>query len=99
MKGTTPAGSATEREAAEWVRAMFGRVARRYDLANHLLSFNLDRYWRGRPVARVRGALREPGARARGVCLGAGDALLAGGWGSRGAGWGEGFLHPEVAAG
>ena len=33
MKGTTPAGAATEREAAEWVRAMFGRVARRYDLA------------------------------------------------------------------
>ena len=26
MKGTTPAGAATEREASDWVRAMFGRV-------------------------------------------------------------------------
>ena len=35
MKGTTPAGAPGEQEAAAWVRAMFGRVARRYDFANH----------------------------------------------------------------
>ena len=63
MKGTTPAGAATEREASEWVRAMFGRVAHRYDLANHLLSLNIDRYWRARTVARVRTVLRAPGAK------------------------------------
>src|SRR6266851_4518709 len=77
MKGTTPAGAVTEREAAEWVRGMFGRVARRYDLANHLLSFNLDRYWRARTVARVRPVLRAPGARALDLCCGTGDLLLA----------------------
>ena len=43
MKGTTPEGARSEQEAATWVRAMFGRVAHRYDFANHLLSFNIDR--------------------------------------------------------
>ena len=32
---------------------MFGRIAPRYDLLNHLLSFNLDKRWRARTVARV----------------------------------------------
>lgn len=31
---------------AEKVRAMFAEISGRYDLLNHLLSFNLDRLWR-----------------------------------------------------
>ena len=54
MKGTAPPGARNEREAAAWVRGMFARVARRYDVANHLLSFNIDRLWRARTVRRVR---------------------------------------------
>ena len=77
MTGTTPPGVASEAEAARWVRNMFGRVAGRYDLLNHLLSANLDRYWRRRTVSRVRHILARPGARALDICCGTGDLLLA----------------------
>ena len=77
MKGTTPQGARNEREAAEWVRAMFGRVAHRYDLANHLLSFNIDRYWRAHTVARVRDVLARPEARVLDICCGTGDLVRA----------------------
>ena len=53
MTGTTPQGVQDEREASRWVREMFGRVAPRYDLLNHLLSFNLDKRWRTRTVNRI----------------------------------------------
>jgi demethylmenaquinone methyltransferase / 2-methoxy-6-polyprenyl-1,4-benzoquinol methylase len=77
MSGTTPEGARDEQEAAHWVRGMFGRVAGRYDLANHLLSMNIDRYWRARTVQRVRPILDRPGARVLDVCCGTGDLVLA----------------------
>ena len=98
MKGTTPAGAATEREASEWVRGMFGRIARRYDLANHLLSFNLDRYWRAHTVKRVRPILRRPGARVLDLCCGTGDLLLALEAARGGPVWGSDFCHPMLTA-
>jgi demethylmenaquinone methyltransferase/2-methoxy-6-polyprenyl-1,4-benzoquinol methylase len=98
MKGATPAGAATERDAAEWVRDMFGRVAQRYDLANHILSLNIDRYWRARTVARVRSVLRAPGAKALDLCCGTGDLLLALEADRGGAVWGGDFCHPMLTA-
>ncbi len=77
MSGTTPAGTTNDAEASQWVRAMFGRVAHRYDFANHLLSLNIDRHWRARTVARVRAVLRRPGARVLDLCCGTGDLMLA----------------------
>jgi demethylmenaquinone methyltransferase/2-methoxy-6-polyprenyl-1,4-benzoquinol methylase len=77
MKGATPAGARSEQEAAIWVRAMFGRVAHRYDLANHLLSFHIDRWWRARTVRRVRPILERPGARVLDICCGTGDLVMA----------------------
>lgn len=77
MKGTTPEGARTEREAAAWVREMFGRVAHRYDFANHLLSFNMDRRWRAHTVRTVREILERPRARILDICCGTGDLLLA----------------------
>ncbi len=77
VQGTTPAGAGGEQEAARWVRGMFGRVAHRYDLLNHLLSFNLDRCWRAHTVSRVRPWLGRSGARVMDVCCGTGDLLLA----------------------
>jgi len=77
MSGTTPEGARNEQEAARWVRGMFGRVAARYDLANHLLSMNIDRYWRAHTVRRLRPALERPGARVLDICCGTGDLVLA----------------------
>jgi demethylmenaquinone methyltransferase / 2-methoxy-6-polyprenyl-1,4-benzoquinol methylase len=77
MTGTTPQGVTDEQAAARWVRDMFGRVAGRYDLLNHLLSFNLDKRWRSRTVERVAPILSRPGARVLDLCCGTGDVLLA----------------------
>lgn len=99
MKGTTPPGTTSEPEAARWVREMFAGVAARYDLLNHLLSFNLDRYWRRRTVRRVREFLSRPGARVLDICCGTGDLTLALG---RAAGgrlvFGSDFCHPMLIA-
>jgi demethylmenaquinone methyltransferase/2-methoxy-6-polyprenyl-1,4-benzoquinol methylase len=56
---------------------MFGRVAPRYDLANHLLSANIDRYWRNHTVARVRDVLKRPGSKVLDLACGTGDLLIA----------------------
>ncbi len=66
-----------EQQASTWVRGMFGRIAPRYDLLNHLLSMNIDRYWRARTVSRVAPILARPGARVLDVCCGTGDLTLA----------------------
>ncbi|HTT63213.1 MAG TPA: bifunctional demethylmenaquinone methyltransferase/2-methoxy-6-polyprenyl-1,4-benzoquinol methylase UbiE [Bryobacteraceae bacterium] len=100
MKGTTPEGACSEQEAAEWVRAMFGRVAHRYDLANHLLSFHIDRYWRAHTAARVRDVLARPEARVLDICCGTGDLVRALQRG-RPAGasvMGSDFCHPMLVA-
>ncbi len=77
MKGTTPPGATTEQEAAAFVRRMFGRVARRYDLLNHLLSFQTDRYWRYRTALEAEPYLLRPKARVLDLCCGTGDLTLA----------------------
>jgi demethylmenaquinone methyltransferase/2-methoxy-6-polyprenyl-1,4-benzoquinol methylase len=76
---------------------MFASVAQRYDLLNHLLSFNIDRRWRRRAVQRVEPLLTRPGARVLDLCCGTGDLTLAL-EARRGAGvWGSDFCHPMLA--
>jgi demethylmenaquinone methyltransferase / 2-methoxy-6-polyprenyl-1,4-benzoquinol methylase len=97
--GRNPGGAEAEQEAASWIRSMFGRVAHRYDLANHLLSFGIDHYWRSRTAYRVRHILRNPSARVLDVCCGTGDLLLAleRGRASRGTPiLGSDFCHPML---
>jgi demethylmenaquinone methyltransferase/2-methoxy-6-polyprenyl-1,4-benzoquinol methylase len=77
VRGTTPPGAETEAQAAGYVRNMFGHVAGRYDLLNHLLSFQTDRYWRARTVRRVAPILARPNARVVDLCCGTGDLMLA----------------------
>jgi demethylmenaquinone methyltransferase/2-methoxy-6-polyprenyl-1,4-benzoquinol methylase len=76
---------------------MFGRVAHRYDLANHLLSANIDRLWRARTVARVRDILRRPGARVMDLACGTGDLLVALERDAHRALLGSDFCHPMLA--
>lgn len=56
------------------VRQMFGEIAPRYDLLNHLLSANVDRYWRWQTV---RLAPPRGDAPILDVCTGTGDLALA----------------------
>jgi len=53
---------------------MFGEIAGRYDFLNHLLSLNVDRYWRWRTVRRVPPG---PGTKILDLCTGTGDLALA----------------------
>jgi demethylmenaquinone methyltransferase/2-methoxy-6-polyprenyl-1,4-benzoquinol methylase len=94
MTGTTPRGVHGEAEASRWVREMFGRVAPRYDLLNHLLSFNLDKHWRKLLVQRVAPKLVK-GARALDLCCGTADVLLSVGQASAGL-FGSDFCHPML---
>jgi demethylmenaquinone methyltransferase/2-methoxy-6-polyprenyl-1,4-benzoquinol methylase len=77
---------------------MFGRVAHRYDLANHLLSFNIDRYWRAHTVGRVRHILDRPEARVLDLCCGTGDLALTLAGARNGLVLGSDFCHPMLLA-
>jgi demethylmenaquinone methyltransferase / 2-methoxy-6-polyprenyl-1,4-benzoquinol methylase len=95
-RGATPAGARGEEETARSVRSMFARVAGRYDFLNHLLSLNVDRWWRSRAVARVRGYLARPGARAMDLCCGTGDMVVALESARGAAVLGSDFCHPML---
>ena len=77
--GALPAGieAGNEAEAARAVREMFGRVAPRYDLLNHLLSGQIDRSWRRKLVRSVRPYLQRDVVRIADCCCGTGDLALA----------------------
>ncbi len=61
-------------KSPERVRRMFGSIAGRYDRMNHLLSMNVDRWWRRVTVRKLKPAA---GDRILDVCTGTGDLALA----------------------
>jgi len=77
VKGTRPDGAVTEADASKKVREMFTQIAPQYDLLNHLLSFELDRLWRGRAAKLLRPILVRPDALVLDLCCGTGDLAFA----------------------
>ena len=56
---------------------MFTSIAPRYDLLNHVLSFNVDRMWWRRTARTFRHILMRPDARVLDLCCGTGDMTFA----------------------
>lgn len=77
---------------------MFGEIAPRYDLLNHLLSFNMDKYWRSFTVSQVKPVLQRPDARVADLCCGTCDLLISMEKKLRGQAFGTDFCHPMLTA-
>jgi demethylmenaquinone methyltransferase/2-methoxy-6-polyprenyl-1,4-benzoquinol methylase len=75
--GATPEGASDARSAARAVREMFTSIAPRYDLLNHVLSFNVDRLWWRRTARSFAQILAQPDSRVLDLCCGTGDMTFA----------------------
>jgi demethylmenaquinone methyltransferase / 2-methoxy-6-polyprenyl-1,4-benzoquinol methylase len=75
--GAVPEGASDRNSAAHAVRDMFTSIAPRYDLLNHVLSFNVDRLWWRRAARKFRHILARPESRALDLCCGTGDMTFA----------------------
>ena len=75
--GAAPAGAQGRESAARAVREMFTSIAPRYDLLNHVLSFNIDRWWWWRTARKFDAILQRPKARVLDLCCGTGDMTFA----------------------
>ena len=86
---------------ADHVRRMFGAIAPRYDLLNHLLSANRDRAWRRRAVDVLLARLARPDGVVLDSCAGTLDLAveLAGRRAFRGLVLGFDFAFPMLARG
>lgn len=83
-------------DTARAVQDMFGRVAQRYDLLNHLLSARFDVLWRRKTARELCEVLERPGSLAADLCCGTGDLTFAFARYSRGLVVGADFCHPMV---
>lgn len=84
MPASSPTSEATADttgvdKSGERVQRMFGEIAPRYDFLNHLLSMNVDRYWRWRTTRIAAPATDGPLADAPilDMCTGTGDLAFA----------------------
>jgi demethylmenaquinone methyltransferase/2-methoxy-6-polyprenyl-1,4-benzoquinol methylase len=75
--GARPEGAGDEVSAALAIREMFDAIAPRYDLLNHVLSFNIDRIWWWSTARRFRSILARPEAAVLDICCGTGDMTMA----------------------
>ena len=75
--GTLPEGASDRTSAARMVREMFTAIAPRYDLLNHVLSFNVDRVWWNRAAGTFSHILWRRDACVLDLCCGTGDMSFA----------------------
>jgi demethylmenaquinone methyltransferase / 2-methoxy-6-polyprenyl-1,4-benzoquinol methylase len=75
--GAAPDGAHDSPSAARAVRAMFTSIAPRYDLLNHVLSFNIDRLWWRRTARTFTHLVCQPNSRILDLCCGTGDMTFA----------------------
>ena len=75
--GAVPEGAQDIGSASRAVREMFTSIAPRYDLLNHVLSFNVDRLWWRRTARTFAYILAQPDARILDLCCGTGDMTFA----------------------
>jgi demethylmenaquinone methyltransferase/2-methoxy-6-polyprenyl-1,4-benzoquinol methylase len=75
--GAAPEGASDPASAAHAVREMFTSIAPRYDLLNHVLSFNVDRLWWRRTARSFASILQRPDAHILDLCCGTGDMTFA----------------------
>jgi len=97
--GAAPEGAGDRTSAARSVREMFSSIAPRYDLLNHVLSFNVDRIWWWRAARSFREILRRPDAHVLDLCCGTGHMTNALRDRARNSGariFGADFAHPML---
>jgi len=75
--GAAPAGAEDRESVSRAVREMFTSIAPRYDLLNHVLSFNIDRLGGGARRVNSTPFLQRPDARVLDLCCGTGDMAFA----------------------
>ncbi len=75
--GAAPEGAGDQQSAARAVREMFTSIAPRYDLLNHVLSFNIDHMWWRRTARVFRTIVGRSDARILDLCCGTGDMTFA----------------------
>src|SRR5690242_18769433 len=75
--GAAPAGASDRDSASKAVQEMFTSIAPRYDLLNHVLSFNIDRLWWWRAARTFDAVLKSPNTRVLDLCCGTGDMTFA----------------------
>lgn len=75
--GAAPEGATDSVSVSRAVRDMFSTIAPRYDLLNHVLSFNIDRWWWWRAARTFSDILEDPNAFALDLCCGTGDMAFA----------------------
>jgi demethylmenaquinone methyltransferase / 2-methoxy-6-polyprenyl-1,4-benzoquinol methylase len=77
VMGAAPEGACGRDAASRAVQEMFSAIAPRYDLLNHVLSFNIDRIWWYQAARTFERTLVRPESRVLDLCCGTGHMTFA----------------------